>query len=91
MLFQTISEMEHRKMNPKQKRNKKQQLIDFYGSYCWWCRQNTPQTNLTFDHLLPKSRGGSNSFENLRLSCFPCNNSRGNSLYPPLRIKNNCF
>ncbi len=74
-------------MNSKQKHNKKQQLIDLYGSYCWWCCQNIPQKNLTFDHLLPKSRGGSNSFENLRLSCFPCNNSRGNSLYPPSRIK----
>ncbi len=79
------------KMNPKQRRNKKQQLIDLYGSDCWWCRQNLPQENLTFDHLLPKSRGGSNSFENLRLSCFPCNNSRGNSLYPPSGKKLNYF
>ncbi|WP_180277474.1 HNH endonuclease [Nostoc sp. 'Peltigera malacea cyanobiont' DB3992] len=74
-------------MNSKQKRNKKQQLIDLYGYYCWWCRQNIPQKNLTFDHLLPKSRGGYNSFENLRLSCFECNNTRGNSLYPPIQIK----
>ncbi|MEH1985657.1 MULTISPECIES: HNH endonuclease [unclassified Nostoc] len=78
-------------MNPKQKRNKKQQLSDLYGSSCWWCRQNIPQQKLTIEHLLPKSRGGSNSFENLRLSCFSCNNSRGNSLYPPGSKKLNCF
>jgi 5-methylcytosine-specific restriction endonuclease McrA len=42
-----------------------------------------PEEKLTLDHLKPKSRGGSNSLENLRLACFPCNNSRGNSLYPP--------
>ncbi|MEH2245410.1 HNH endonuclease [Nostoc sp.] len=78
-------------MNTKQKRNKKQQLSDFYGSNCWWCRQNIPQERLTIEHLLPKSHGGSNSFENLRLSCFQCNNTRGNSLYPPLWSKKDCF
>ncbi|MDZ8026852.1 MAG: HNH endonuclease [Nostoc sp. SerVER01] len=78
-------------MNSKQKRNKKQQLIDLYDSNCWWCRQNLPQEKLTIEHLLPKSRGGSNSFENLRLSCFKCNNTRGNSIYPPIWIKVNCF
>ncbi|MDF5708503.1 MAG: HNH endonuclease [Nostoc sp. S4] len=78
-------------MNSKQKRNKKQQLLDFYGSNCWWCRQNIPQARLTIEHLLPKSCGGSNSFENLRLSCFKCNNTRGNSIYPPISIKGNIF
>ncbi|MBN3899864.1 MAG: HNH endonuclease [Nostoc sp. NOS(2021)] len=43
------------------------------------------------DHLLPKSRGGSDSLENLRFSCFSCNNSRGNSLYPPSSKSINYF
>jgi 5-methylcytosine-specific restriction endonuclease McrA len=70
-------------MNSKQKRNKKTQLMGEYGSCCWWCRCCLPSEELTLDHLKPKSRGGSNSLENLRLTCFQCNNSRGNSLYPP--------
>ena len=70
-------------MNCKQKRAKKAQLINDYGSYCWWCQSCLPAKKLTLDHLKPKSRGGSDSLENLRLSCFSCNNSRGNSLYPP--------
>lgn len=37
----------------------------------------------TIEHLLPKSLGGSNALSNLRLACFTCNNSRGNSLFPP--------
>ncbi|MBD2236316.1 HNH endonuclease [Aulosira sp. FACHB-113] len=41
----------------------------------------------TIEHLLPKSLGGSNSLSNLRLACFSCNNSRGNSLLPP-RLRN---
>jgi 5-methylcytosine-specific restriction endonuclease McrA len=70
-------------MTPKQKRTKKAQLIRDYGSLCWWCECCLPPEKLTLDHLKPKSRGGSNSLENLRLACFSCNNSRGNSLYPP--------
>jgi 5-methylcytosine-specific restriction endonuclease McrA len=73
-------------MTSKQKRARKAQLISDYGSRCWWCENCFPVQALTLDHLKPKSRGGSNSLENLRLACFPCNNSRGNSLYPPRRF-----
>ncbi|MCW6053385.1 HNH endonuclease [Lyngbya sp. CCAP 1446/10] len=37
----------------------------------------------TIEHLQPKSLGGSNALPNLRLACFTCNNSRGNSPFPP--------
>lgn len=70
-------------MNPQQRKSKKLQLSNTYGCYCWWCDQKLSLNQLTIDHLVPRSRGGSNSLENLRLTCFPCNNKRGNSLYPP--------
>jgi 5-methylcytosine-specific restriction endonuclease McrA len=73
-------------MNSNQTQSKKVQLIKEYGSCCWWCGDNLPQKKLTKDHLKPKSKGGSNNLENLRLACFPCNNSRGNSLFPPKKI-----
>ncbi|PSB03734.1 HNH endonuclease [Merismopedia glauca] len=73
-------------MNARQKRSKKAELAKEQGSCCWWCRCHLPLHKLTIDHLKPKSKGGSNSSENLRLACFECNNSRGNSLYPPERI-----
>ena len=72
-------------MTPKQKQAKKAQLISDYGLRCWWCGHCSSKEELTLDHLKPKSRGGSNSLENLRLACLPCNNSRGDSLYPPQR------
>lgn len=71
------------KMNNNQKRNKKLRLIRLYGCCCWWCGTQLSEKQLTIDHILPKSRGGSNLDENLRLACFKCNNSRGDSLYPP--------
>ncbi|MBK4728446.1 HNH endonuclease [Oxynema sp. CENA135] len=70
-------------VNCHAKRHKKNKLVTLYGACCWWCRKNLPKKQLTLDHLIPKSRGGSNSLENLRLSCVECNRARGNSLYPP--------
>ncbi len=72
-------------MNSKQKQNKKAELIKIHGSRCWHCKCYIPAEDLTLDHLIPKSKGGSNSLKNLWLACFPCNNSRGNNFYPPAR------
>jgi 5-methylcytosine-specific restriction endonuclease McrA len=70
-------------MDAKSKRSKRQKLIAEYGYYCFWCGKSLTEDAITIEHLYPKSRGGSNSLENLRLACKPCNQSRGNSLFPP--------
>lgn len=70
-------------MNSQQKSNKKKALIELgFDSCCWWCGKKSPLEQLTLEHLIPKSKGGTNSQENLRLACKPCNNKRGNSFYP---------
>ncbi|MBW4541235.1 MAG: HNH endonuclease [Myxacorys chilensis ATA2-1-KO14] len=76
-------------MHSKKQPSKKEQLVRLYGSYCWWCGCCLPLEKLTREHLIPRSLGGTHSLENLRLACFPCNNSRGNSLYPPQWRKRN--
>lgn len=48
----------------------------------------------TLDHIIPRSRGGSNAVSNFEIMCFECNNRKGNvtpheHLYtkpPPARI-----
>ena len=74
-------------MSSAQKRSKRQKLLQMYGNYCWWCGKQMKKSERTIEHLIPKSRGGSNSLSNLRLACFTCNNSRGNSLLPPVITK----
>ncbi len=44
--------------------------------------------NLSADHLIPKSRGGSNSSDNVVVACKSCNSERGNKgVYVWLGIK----
>ncbi|MBD2177308.1 HNH endonuclease [Pseudanabaena sp. FACHB-1998] len=74
-----------KQMTKKQKDAVKRLLANDwgFGLVCFWCRQDLPFEQLTLDHLLPSSKGGSNNPENLRLACCQCNGSRGNSLFPP--------
>jgi 5-methylcytosine-specific restriction endonuclease McrA len=45
------------------------------GHRCQYCGR--ADVTLTVDHILPKSRGGSDSWENLVAACVSCNNSKG--------------
>jgi len=36
--------------------------------------------DLTFDHIIPKIRGGGNSFDNLCIMCGPCNVAKGSRI-----------
>jgi 5-methylcytosine-specific restriction endonuclease McrA len=40
------------------------------GNECVYCGSSK---NLTLDHVIPKSRGGTNDWTNLVTSCFKCN------------------
>jgi len=45
------------------------------GCRCAYC--GSKREKLTLDHIIPKSRGGSSTFENCVASCRPCNNHKG--------------
>ncbi len=42
------------------------------------CQYCASKEALTVDHVLPKSRGGRDTWENLVAACTPCNNKKGN-------------
>jgi 5-methylcytosine-specific restriction endonuclease McrA len=46
------------------------------NNQCQYC--GTKRGLLTLDHVIPKSRGGKTSWENLTTACFECNNKKGN-------------
>ena len=46
------------------------------GHQCQYCGSNKPP--LTVDHVMPRSRGGADSWENLVCACIKCNVKKGN-------------
>jgi 5-methylcytosine-specific restriction endonuclease McrA len=46
----------------------------------WTCQYCGSRANLTVDHVIPKSKGGGSSWENIVASCAPCNRRKGDLL-----------
>lgn len=44
---------------------------------CQYCRKKFPRSELTLDHVLPLSRGGGTSWENIVCCCVVCNVQKG--------------
>lgn len=47
---------------------------------CQYCRGVFSASDLTLDHVVPRSRGGKATWENLVASCRRCNNRKGDRL-----------
>ena len=63
-------------------------LLEKWGRKCAYCdTQNVP---LQIDHMIPKSKGGSNRVDNLTLACASCNQKKSNlplEVFSPHRAK----
>ena len=47
---------------------------------CQYCGEAYPPGELTLDHVVPRSRGGNSTWENLVACCHECNRKKGNRL-----------
>ena len=47
------------------------------GFRCQYCGKKFGPCDLTFDHVLPRSRGGETTWANIATSCQPCNRRKG--------------
>lgn len=47
---------------------------------CQYCGVALPAHELTFDHLIPRSRGGRTTWQNVVAACAPCNLRKGGRL-----------
>ena len=47
---------------------------------CQYCMRPLDHSSITMDHIIPKSKGGDNSFLNCVAACKPCNTKKGNKL-----------
>ncbi len=46
----------------------------------WTCQYCGSRSNLTVDHVIPRSKGGTSSWDNIVASCAPCNRRKGDRL-----------
>jgi 5-methylcytosine-specific restriction endonuclease McrA len=44
---------------------------------CQYCHKTLPSGELTLDHVIPRSRSGETTWENLVACCHHCNNKKG--------------
>ncbi len=58
-------------------RTHKHRLYGRQEGICNGCKVLFPFRNMTVDHIVPRSRGGSDSLDNLQLLCGACNSMKG--------------
>ena len=56
----------------------KEYLKECYAHTCQYCGGETNDHRLEWEHMIPKSRGGSDSIKNATLACATCNRDKGN-------------
>lgn len=70
---QALSQVELR-----QYRSYKHTLYGLQEGKCNGCEVLFPFRNMTIDHIVPRSRGGTDAPDNLQLLCAACNSTKSN-------------
>lgn len=55
-------------------------LFDRDHNTCQYCGDKDTPQELTIDHVVPRSRGGTSTWENCVIACLTCNLKKGNRL-----------
>ncbi|MEK9725150.1 MAG: HNH endonuclease [Rhodospirillaceae bacterium] len=56
------------------------------GFACQYCGHGHRAEDLTFDHVIPRSRGGRTTWDNVVTACAPCNLRKGHRLPKAARM-----
>ena len=60
----------------------RQQVAEFDKGRCCYCltQEINSGISLSFEHVLPQSKGGKNTFENICLACRSCNEFKASAI-----------
>ena len=72
---------------PYNSRGNRQRLYGEQEGNCAGCNTHFEARNLTIDHIIAKSKGGTDHIENLQLLCGNCNSIKGNRNMAYLKTK----
>jgi len=70
-----------RKAFPRRARPVKFSRVNIYardGYRCQYCGATCTVSELTYDHVIPRSRGGRTTWENIVSACYACNRRKAN-------------
>lgn len=56
------------------------------GCRCYICGRGLTIDTMTIDHVIPRSKGGGNTFDNLMACCLGCNQEKGNMPWDYFRM-----
>ncbi len=57
--------------------NLRRRVIERDGYYCVYCDDNLTNSEIHLDHVIPESRGGKTTYDNLQVTCRKCNLEKG--------------
>lgn len=63
---------------PYHHKHNKEKLYGVQGGHCNGCQEHFETRHLEIDHIVPRSKGGTDHLENLQLLCGSCNRIKGN-------------
>tara|TARA_Y100001936_G_C16050729_1_gene657617 strand:- start:300 stop:791 length:492 start_codon:yes stop_codon:yes gene_type:complete len=66
------------KVPPKERKPNRKNIYERDKGVCQYCCKKLSYSDATVDHVLPKSRGGKETWANLVTCCAPCNSKKGN-------------
>lgn len=62
------------------RRARKLNLLIKYNYKCLYCCKKLSYETATVDHIIPKSKGGGNAWDNLAICCLPCNQLKADKI-----------
>ena len=64
-------------IRPRRVRLSSEAVFKRDNNFCQYCGVKCNSKNISVDHIIPKSKGGKNTWSNLVTACFSCNNKKG--------------
>src|SRR5204863_3442737 len=64
----------------KEVRFSRRNIFERDENTCQYCKKKYDRSELTLDHVIPRSRGGTSTWQNIVLACIRCNMKKGDRL-----------